>query len=207
MQLIKLKSLFPLTLIGYLCLFSGCFGESNANNDGGQDRLNTDMGPYVPLSTFPKKEIIKFELLNASNPLEITKDVLNNFYNSLILTETFRQELEITENSQVNYKFSPRLVNDVNNDGVEDVIFLVEKDIQDKKEFIRYYILAFNNGEELIPIEYFYAGGGESELLFEFNQITDSQIVKGFMKPNYFVKSKDVFPIEYIFDGKELVKK
>jgi len=183
------------------CLIGCGDPQAQEKEEGAQD---TPI-PYVPKQNQPPKKDITFTLVQGEGAITIDANLVKAFYDKIAQTAEFQQELEVDTLSVINYKFDKKLVGDINRDGVEDMLLLITKNINDKRSFQRYYVVAFNNGVELIPIEYYFAGGHESEYLTEFTTITDSATVKGVLKPNHFIKSPDVYPIEYSFDGRELI--
>lgn len=208
MKLYYKRQIFTLIFFLFSLTFIQCGEDSESVSVTVSNKnKNEKTMPFTPKRSLPEKKRLEFKVIEKENPLQIDSKYIQNWMKELRQTNEFIYEMEMDSTSTISYDFTEKLNKDLNGDGIKDVVILIKKNIQDKKSFIRMYLFAFNDGEKLIPIEYFFGGSFESELLFEFRQITDSMTIVGELVPNHFVKSKDKFRIEYYFDGKEFIRK
>lgn len=193
------KLLFSVTILSIMA--AGCTGSHSTST---RDQKYEEI--FIPKQN-PKYGIVdSFYVINAESPMTPTPENLGARFEELKEKQYFDISDIDTPVVVKASKISPPVIGDLNGDQIPDALYPYEILGGSKEDsFYLFYLVLLNNGEYLVPVEHFYAGCREAELYTRFESISDSGLVKGHQVPGIYNKYPDKFPIQYIFDGKELV--
>lgn len=187
--------------IPIIFFFSACTGGKQP----GAKKEESEKEEFVPKSSQPKVDTLNFELVSGANPIVPTKEYIENKFRDL-QGEAFFAFPEIEDPVRVELSNWPVIIGDINHDRTKDVLLpYIALGPTRQDSFYVFYLVMLNNGEDLIPVEHFFSGGRESELMTQFRSVNDSGVIIGKQIPGVINKYPDEFDISYRFDGKELV--
>lgn len=192
----------------FFTIFVACFLFFSCSEAGGVGKTAEEDLPYVPKRT-PRYGIVdSFVRLHTDVPMVPTEANSKARFDELKAKEYFDlRDIDTPVKVQPS-KFARVVIGDLNMDEALDVLYPYEILGGSKEDScFFYYLVLLNNGENLVPVEHFYAGCREAELFTSFESISDSGVVKGHQIPGIINKYPDKFPIKYYFDGKELMAK
>lgn len=192
----------------FFTIFVACSLFFSCSEAGGVGKTAEEDLPYVPKRT-PRYGIVdSFVRLHTDVPMVPTEANSKARFDELKAKEYFDlRDIDTPVKVQPS-KFARVVIGDLNMDEALDVLYPYEILGGSKEDScFFYYLVLLNNGENLVPVEHFYAGCREAELFTSFESISDSGVVKGHQIPGIINKYPDKFPIKYYFDGKELMAK
>lgn len=194
----QLCLIFALPLLFLSCSEGGTVGRGK----------KAETLPYIPKRTAKYGVVDTFTLLSTSEPMIPTERNAKARFDELLAKEYFDLSDIDTPSLVKTSKFAPMVVGDLNADNTLDVLYPYEILGGSKEDScFFYYLVLLNNGENLVPVEHFYAGCRDAELYISFESITDSGFVSGYQVPGIINKYPDKFPVRYYFDGTELIAK
>lgn len=178
---------------------------SNAKDENTSPNIVDEDRVYHPKTNTPGLATIDFEVKNSSHPLMPDAQIIANTMRQL-QAQNYFQILGLDSLRKIENNKFPNLIGDINKDQIPDVLMPYTAFGNTKADsFFLYYLVLLNDGNELIPMENFFCGAREAELYIRFDKITDSGTVVGKHIPGIINKYPDEFPLQYYFDGQQLM--
>lgn len=178
---------------------------SNAKDENASPNILDEGRAYHPKTNTPGLATIDFEVRNSSHPLIPDAQIIASTMRQL-QAQNYFQILGLDSLRKIENNKFPNLIGDINKDQILDVLMPYTAFGNTKVDsFFLYYLVLLNDGNELIPMENFFCGAREAELYIRFDKITDSGTVVGKQIPGIINKYPDEFPLQYYFDGQQLM--